>query len=139
MTEEWNFTDKIEEMTPEQLKARIEKAWNHSMPKIVPVPYVGKIPHEVTYYYEELTARCPMTGIQDLYKVTIEFVPDKLIPELKSLKYYYMAYRDLPISHEHLHAKIFKDFKEAIKPTRVRVNLDVAIRGGIKTDISYVE
>ena len=137
MSEEWEFKKRMEDMTPEELKERVERAWNWTMPKLTPVPFVGEITQEVTYKYPELTARCPVTGIQDLYTVTITFVPDKWVPELKTLKLYFMAFRDLPISHEHLQAKIYKEFKEQIEPEWLQVDLSVAVRGGIKTDIVY--
>lgn len=131
----WDFTAKIEDMTEEELKERIEQGYNCIMPPIVPVPYVGTKSSIVKYIYPELTALCPMTGIQDLYTLTIEFAPDDFIPELKSFKFYLLAYKDLPISHEHLASKIEKEFCEVVKPKNMKLNLDTAIRGGIKTII----
>ena len=90
---------------------------------------------EVTYEYPELTALCPMTGIQDLYTVRIIYIPKDRIPELKSLRFYLLSYRDIAILHEHLANKIFSDFKKAVRPKRLRLELEVAIRGGIKTKI----
>ena len=54
---------------------------------------------------------------------------------LKSLRYYFLGYRDISILHEHLAHKIFNDFKKAVSPKRLRLELDVAIRGGIHTRI----
>jgi len=127
----------MESMKGKALRNRIKKAWDWEMDKLVLVPYLGKIKQEVIYSYPELTGLCPVTGIQDLYTVNIKFTPDKYIPELKSLKFYLMCYRDLPISHEHLQAKIFKEFNKQIKPKSLSVHLDVMVRGGIKTDIYY--
>lgn len=131
------FGEVMESMKGQELEDRIRKAWEWEMPELRPVPYVGDTGIKVKYTYPELTARCPVTGIQDLYTVRIEFVPDKAIPELKSLKQYFMAYRDLPCSHEHIHAKIFKEFKEQVRPKYLNVYLDVAIRGGIHTEVNY--
>jgi 7-cyano-7-deazaguanine reductase len=131
----WDFTAKIEDMTEEELKERIEQGYNCVMPLIISVPYVGTKLATVKYIYPELTALCPMTGIQDLYTLTVEFTPDNFIPELKSFKFYLLAYKDLPISHEHLASKIEKEFRESVKPSNLTLNLDTAIRGGIKTII----
>jgi 7-cyano-7-deazaguanine reductase len=63
-------------------------------------------------------------------------VPDEKIPELKSLKYYFLAYRDIPVLHEHLAQKIYEDFSEAVKPEKLRVELDVSVRGGINATVT---
>jgi len=128
---------KIEDMADEELAKVIQNAMDVELNTIRPIPYRGGLDQSVTYSYPELTANCPMTQIQDLYKVDIIFTPDKYIPELKSLKFYFLDYIGLPISHEHLQAKIYRDFKDAVKPKQLEVRLDVAVRGGIKTDIVY--
>lgn len=129
----WDFTGRIEDMTEDQLLERVTAAYEAPMPEIAVIPYVGNTCAAVRYVYKELVALCPMTGIQDLYEIVIDFTPDKYVPELKSLRFYFLAYRDLPISHEHLASKIEKDFKDAVQPDWLAVKLHVAIRGGIKT------
>lgn len=131
--EKWNFTKKIEDMTPQEVRERIEKAYKEEMPKIVGIPYVGVQEEVITYIYPELTALCPMTGLQDLYTLEITLEPNHFVPELKSLKFYLMAYRDLPISHEHLASKIYEDLDRVLAPGVLEINLDTAVRGGIKT------
>jgi 7-cyano-7-deazaguanine reductase len=135
----WNSKPKMEDMSLEELSKYIQMAMEVELNEIIPIPYVGGIDQEVTYDYPELTALCPVTGIQDLYRIVIKFIPNEKIPELKSLKFYFLDYVSLPISHEHLQAKIFKDFKKVIEPKDLHVFLDVAIRGGIKTMICYSE
>lgn len=127
----------MESMKGEKLYERIKKAQDWKMDSLVKVPYLGGIEQIVEYKYPELTARCPVTGIQDLYTVIIRFIPNKDLPELKSLKYYFMGYRDLPISHEHLHSKIYKEFNEQMKPKKLNVELLVTVRGGIYTTVQY--
>lgn len=134
----FKFDGKIEDMSSEKLKERIKEVYNMEMPKIIPIPYIGKI-EEVTYKYPELTALCPMTGIQDLYTITIKITPNEQIPELKSLKFYFLGYKDLPISHEHLCSKIYEDIKKTIDPSELQIDLDVAVRGGIETTIKIVD
>lgn len=135
--DDFPFGDIMESMKGDELRERIEKAWSWEMPTLTPIPYVGGIEQVVSYTYPELTARCPVTGIQDLYTVVIKFVPNECVPELKSLKMYFMAFRDLPISHEHLMAKIYNEFNMDVRPKRLEVCLDVAVRGGIHTEIKF--
>lgn len=133
----WKTKPKIEDMDLKELAKYLEMSLELDLSEIIPIPYLGGIDALVKYTSEELIALCPMTGLPDTYKIEISFVPDKLVPELKSLKKYYVDFKDIPISHEHLHAKIFYDFQEAISPKTLKVFLDVAIRGGIKTTINY--
>ena len=59
----------------------------------------------------------------------------KKIPELKSLKFYYMDFKDLPISHEHLCDKIHNELKNSLNPKSIKTTLKTTVRGGIYTDI----
>lgn len=136
MKEKWDFTSSIEEMSPEQVKARITAAMEYKNEfDIKTIPYAGRVSQTVTYDFHELVARCPMTGYLDFYSVRIIFIPGMLLPELKSLKLYYFGFADLPISHEHLAARIFTEFCEAVQPLACRLKLIAGIRGGIKTSI----
>ncbi len=137
--DEFKFEKKMEDMVGDKLKERIKQGWEFKTPQLTPIPYIGKIDQTIVHLYHELVALCPVTGITDLYTIKIEYTPDKIIPELKTLKLYFLSFRNLPISHEHLHAKIFKEFKEQVQPKLLNIHLDVAIRGGIKTDITYKE
>jgi 7-cyano-7-deazaguanine reductase len=133
---EWKFEDRMEDMSDEEIRTRLEAAQSYEVAaKIKPIPYIGDENAIVTYESAELVARCPVTGYPDLYQIKFELVPGEWIPELKTLKFYLMAYVDLPISHEHLASKIYHDFRSAVGPTKLRVTLDVAIRGGIKTTV----
>ena len=125
-------------MSDEELRERIRFGLEYDIPhKIKSIPYLGKEKEIVEYLFAELEARCPMTEIKDQYAVTIRLIPNKLIPELKSLKLYFWDYEEerVPISHEHLAAKIYKEFKEKIKPKSLYLKLDVAGRGEIFTTI----
>lgn len=135
----FDFTNKIEDMTPEQMEARIKAGYEYKIPhKIVPIPYIGG-KEKVQYKYPEMVALCPATGILDLYTVYIRMVPDKSIPELKSLKFYLMDYKDLPISHEHLCDKLYKEIMKVVKPLQLYIKVETAVRGGIYTDIEKGE
>jgi 7-cyano-7-deazaguanine reductase len=137
MMRDWDYKKVMEGMSDSELAERISEVMDLEMPhKIRPIPYVGKSGEVVEYETNELIARCPVTGYPDIYTIRIKFIPDKLLPELKSLKFYYMDFLDLPISHEHLAAKIYRYFAEVVEPEKLQLELIVAIRGGIATTVT---
>lgn len=82
---------------------------------------------------DELTAVCPVTGQPDLYVATIEYWPDALCLESKSLKLYLNGYRNEGAFCETLAVRIRDDVAEALAlpPDKVRVALEQKARGGI--------
>ena len=129
--------NKMEDMNFEHIRRLGDMAMELELSPIVKMPYCGDIDEVVTYKCNELTALCPVTRIQDFYTITITFIPDKYVPELKSLKMYYLSFRDIPISHETIYAKIYKDFVEAVSPKKLEMYLKTNIRGGIETSITF--
>ena len=81
----------------------------------------------------EFSAVCPFSGLPDIAKVTIEYIPSRKIIELKSLKYYYVSFRDIGIYQEAATDRIFKDLENALKPAFIKVTTVYNIRGGILT------
>ncbi len=84
----------------------------------------------------ECTCICPKTGLPDFVHLKIAYRPTKTCIELKSFKYYLVAYRDVGIFHEHLTNKILDDVVKACKPKWARVEAIVAPRGGIQTTVT---
>jgi 7-cyano-7-deazaguanine reductase len=82
---------------------------------------------------DELVAVCPITGQPDLYVAVIEYSPDALCLESKSLKLYLNGYRDEGHFCEALAVKIRDDVAQALEVSgdRVRVSLEQKARGGI--------
>lgn len=82
---------------------------------------------------DELTAVCPITGQPDLYSVTIEYRPDRLCLESKSLKLYLMQFRNEGVFCEALAVRIRDDVAAALGLTaeRVHIALRQKARGGI--------
>jgi 7-cyano-7-deazaguanine reductase len=82
---------------------------------------------------DELTAVCPVTGQPDLYVVTIEFRPDKLCLESKSLKLYLSTFRNEGAFCEALAVRIRDDVAGALElpHDKVQVTLEQKARGGI--------
>lgn len=88
---------------------------------------------EITF--PEFTCLCPRSGYPDFAKIEINYVPNDLIVELKSLKLYLNSYRNTHISHEEATNKIFSDISNAIKPKQLTVVGDFHPRGNVHTVI----
>jgi 7-cyano-7-deazaguanine reductase len=86
--------------------------------------------------YPEFTCLCPKTGLPDFATIYIDYVPDKECLELKSLKEYFISFRNVGIFHEHLVNKILEDIVAACKPRYAKVVGEINVRGGIKTTVS---
>ena len=98
----------------------------------VPNPYPGR-DYDVRCESPEFTCVCPMTGQPDFATVTIAYVPDQSIVELKSLKLYLWSYRDEGAFHEDVTNRILDDLVSAVAPRRLTVTTDWLVRGGIHT------
>ena len=83
----------------------------------------------------EFNCICPRTSLPDFGTINIEYIPNKHIVELKSLKLYIVKYRNLGIFHENVSNKILDDFKKVCDPKEITVFGDFKPRGGIKTNI----
>jgi 7-cyano-7-deazaguanine reductase len=83
----------------------------------------------------EFTSMCPKTGLPDFADILIEYIPDKLCLELKSLKYYTLFYRNVGIFSENAANKILDDIVKACKPRWAEVVGGFSARGGIKTTV----
>ncbi len=89
----------------------------------------------IEYEYPELTAVCPMTGLPDFYTVRLVYEPEEKLPELKSLKMYFVSFRNVGILHENLANKILEDFKKVVEPRWILIELFVNNRGGVYTTV----
>ncbi len=88
---------------------------------------------EVTYETEEFTAVCPWTGLPDFAKLTIKYIPDQKLVELKSLKYYLTSFRNVGILQEHAINRILEDLVKLLSPTSMSIEAEYKERGGIHT------
>ena len=84
----------------------------------------------------EFTCLCPMTGQPDFAVLSLEYVPDRLCVELKSLKLYIWSYRDEGAFHEDVTNRILADLVRLLAPRRMEVVGDWNVRGGIKTVVT---
>jgi 7-cyano-7-deazaguanine reductase len=91
--------------------------------------------YEVTISIPEFTSVCPRTGLPDFGNITIRYIPNHWCAELKSLKMYTLAYRDLGIFYENAVNRILRDFVKAVKPVRAVVTGEFNTRGGMRSVI----
>lgn len=83
----------------------------------------------------EFTCLCPKTGQPDFATLFLEYVPDKLCVELKSLKLYIWSYRNEGHFHEDVTNRILNDLVAALQPRYLRLRAQFNVRGGIYTTV----
>ena len=91
---------------------------------------------EIEISTDEFTAVCPWTGLPDLGTLTIRYVPQDRVLELKSLKYYLLSYRSVGMVQEHVANRALQDLVQACDPVRMTLVLDYKTRGGIHTVVT---
>ena len=101
---------------------------------VVDNPHPGR-DYEVVYSTPELTCLCPMTAQPDFATVTVTYVPDRHLVELKSLKLYLWSYREEGAFHEDVTNRILDDLVAALRPRRLTVRTTWRVRGGIETAV----
>jgi 7-cyano-7-deazaguanine reductase len=89
--------------------------------------------YEIRFECPEFTCVCPMTGQPDFATIRINYVPNELCVELKSLKLYLWSFRDEGAFHEAVTNRILDDLVSALDPRRCEVTGDFLVRGGIHT------
>jgi 7-cyano-7-deazaguanine reductase len=89
--------------------------------------------YEIRVEYPEFTSVCPKTGLPDFGMIVIRYIPKKHCLELKSLKMYLLAYRDLGIFYENAVNRILKDVVKACQPVKAVVTGEFNPRGGLKS------
>jgi 7-cyano-7-deazaguanine reductase len=92
--------------------------------------------YEIEIIMPEFTSVCPKTGLPDSGTLTLVYTPNKRCLELKSLKMYTLAYRNLGIFQENVVNRFLKDIVKATEPLAAEVHGDFAARGGITTRVT---
>jgi 7-cyano-7-deazaguanine reductase len=90
----------------------------------------------IRFEVPEFSCLCPLTGQPDFAHFTIEYVPEKLCVETKSLKQYFWSYRNEGAFHEKVTNAILSDLVAATKPRFARIHADWFVRGGIRTFVT---
>lgn len=91
--------------------------------------------YEITTRFPEYTSVCPKTGWPDYGTLTIQYRPRKLCLELKALKMYLLAYRNLGIFYENAVNRILRDIVKATRPEWCVVKGEFTPRGGLTTTV----
>lgn len=119
-------TDYTEKEAKAGLKARL--------PRIETFP--NQFPdYEIRIESPEFTSICPKTGLPDFGTIYISYVPDKSCLELKSLKMYLLAYRNLGIFYENAVNRILEDIVKACHPVKAYVVGEFNPRGGLVSTV----
>jgi 7-cyano-7-deazaguanine reductase len=94
--------------------------------------YVGS-PATVEFSTDEFTAVCPWSGLPDFGTLTVRYLPEAHLLELRSVKFYLLTYRNVGIFQEHAANRILEDLLRACAPRWMELELDYRVRGGIHT------
>tara|TARA_B110000014_G_C19567723_1_gene302590 strand:+ start:90 stop:437 length:348 start_codon:yes stop_codon:yes gene_type:complete len=92
--------------------------------------------YEISICCPEFTSVCPKTGMPDFGEIRINYIPNKLCIELKTLKYYLVGFRDQGIYYESVTNTILDDLVDTCAPRRMTVTGAFSARGGITTKIT---
>ena len=95
-------------------------------------PYEGPR-QRISYVTDEFAAVCPFSGLPDYGTVSIHYIPQEKVVELKSLKYYLISYRNVGMFQEPITARLYQDLWNLLKPQRLVVKTIYNTRGGIDT------
>lgn len=83
----------------------------------------------------EFTCLCPKTGQPDFARIKLDYVPDQLCVELKSLKLYFWSFRNEGHFHEQVTNLIANDLIRVLDPRYLKVTAEFNVRGGIYTTV----
>jgi len=83
----------------------------------------------------EFTCLCPKTGQPDFAEIKIDYIPDELCIELKSLKLYYWSFRDEGHFHEQVTNMMASDLIEVMDPRYLKITAIFNVRGGVYTTV----
>ncbi len=94
--------------------------------------------YRVDFEIPEFSAICPKTSLPDYGTIFISYHPTNHCVELKSLKEYFFAYRDVGIFQENVANRVRDDFVKACDPSWLRIHVNYNVRGGIKTRVTTI-
>jgi 7-cyano-7-deazaguanine reductase len=94
-------------------------------------PNPARRDYRIHFETDDFTSLCPITGQADFARIDIDYVPDRLCIESKSLKFYLASYRNERAFNEAVTNRILDDFVRACMPREVIVTAQFSARGGI--------
>lgn len=110
-------------------EAKLPKSPSQALLETFPNP--AKRPYRIRLETADFTSLCPVTGQTDFAQITIEYVPNKLCVETKSLKFYLASYRNECAFNEAVTNRILDDFVAGCSPREAVVLAEFSARGGI--------
>jgi len=87
----------------------------------------------ISYQMNEFAAVCPFSGPPDTGIVWVDYIPQNKLVELKSLKYYFISFRNVGIYQEDVTSRIFNDLNPLLEPEELLIKTRYSTRGGIDT------
>ena len=133
-------TKSAKSLTSKERAAHLTKLGE--MPTTQPVKnlevFLSPAPHRdflIHMQIPEFTCLCPKTGQPDFATLYLDYIPDKLCVELKSLKLYIWSFRDQGAFHEAVTNSILDDLVTATNPRFMRLTAKFYVRGGIFTNV----
>ena len=87
----------------------------------------------ISYQMNEFAAVCPFSGLPDTGIVWVDYIPQNKLVEPKSLKYYFISFRNVGFNQEDLTSRIFNDLNPLLEPEELLIKTRYRTRGGIDT------
>ena len=112
--------------TPDKVDASILQTIDYEYPKRIV---------EVEMVCDEFTCVCPFSGLPDFARLIIRYTPRNKLVEMKSLKYYLYAFRNVKIYNEHVINKILEDLIRTLNPRKMVIEGRFTSRGGITNTV----
>ena len=94
-------------------------------------PNPARRTYRIHFQTSDFTSLCPVTGQADFAKIEIDYIPDKLCVESKSLKFYLASFRNEAGFNEAITNRILDDFIRACAPREANITASFSARGGI--------
>jgi 7-cyano-7-deazaguanine reductase len=125
-------TKKMRQYTDEHAAAGVDA----ELPEIEVWPNQYDTGYEIEIEMPEFTSICPKTGLPDHGTLVLRYIPEKFCLELKSLKMYTLAYRNLGIFQENVVNRMLADVVRCAKPLQAELVGDFLPRGGVHTKVT---
>lgn len=121
---------KKEKVVPRMTEKEAKAGLTEELPAIETFP--NQFPdYEIKIEFPEFTSICPKTGLPDFGTIVIRYRPKSRCMELKSLKMYMLAYRNLGIFYENAVNRILEDVVKSCRPVKAVVTGEFNPRGGL--------
>ena len=114
-------------------ETRLPQSPNEARLETFPNP--SKTRYIINFETDDFTSLCPVTGQADFARIAIQYVPNAVCVESKSLKFYLASYRNERAFNEAVTNRILDDFVKACAPHEAIVTAEFSARGGIALTI----